>query len=51
MALYKNGGLLTQSDDAAFEKEFSPGHEAPWAGIYRCKNCEDEISIAGGHKL
>lgn len=51
MALYKNGGLLTQSDDAAFENEFSPGHEAPWAGIYRCKNCEDEISIAGGHKL
>ena len=51
MALYKHGNLLAQSDDVAFDRELSPGNAAPWAGIYRCKNCEDEISIAGGHIL
>lgn len=51
MALYKEGNRLTHSDDVAFDKEFTPGIEAPWAGIYRCINCGDEISIAGGHKL
>jgi len=51
MALYKDGSHLTQSTDAAFDKTFSPGEAAPYAGIYRCTNCGDEISIAGGHTL
>lgn len=51
MALYKHGGLLTHTEDAAFDQSYSPGVEAPHPGIYRCTNCGDEIAIAGGHIL
>ena len=51
MALYKNGNLLTLSQDAAFDALHSPGTAAPHPGIYRCTACGDEIAIAGGHTL
>lgn len=51
MALYKYGGGLAQSQDAAFDVTHAPGTEAPYPGIYRCTSCGDEISIAGGHTL
>jgi len=50
MALYKYPGV-TKSEDVAFDKEFSPGNKAEWHGIYKCKNCGDEIAIAEGHVL
>ncbi len=51
MALYKQGNRLTQSQDAAFDKTYSPGTKAPHPGIYRCTSCGDEIAIAGDHTL
>lgn len=51
MALYKHGNHLSQSQDAAFDAEHSPGSAAPHPGIYKCTNCGDEIAIAGGHIL
>lgn len=51
MALYKYSKYLTQSNDAAFDATHNPGVSAPYAGIYRCTNCGDEIAIAGGHTL
>lgn len=51
MALYKNGNLLIQSVDAAFDATHRPGIAAPHPGIYRCTACGDEIAIAAGHTL
>jgi hypothetical protein len=51
MALYKHGTDLTQSTDKAFDQLNGPGTAAPWAGIYKCTSCGDEIAIAGGHIL
>ncbi|MDR3389907.1 MAG: hypothetical protein P4L92_22955 [Rudaea sp.] len=36
---------------AAFMDEHPPGTPAPYAGIYRCKDCNFEIGIAKGHIL
>lgn len=51
MALYKNGGALSQSNHEAFDVTHSPGTAAPHPGIYKCTGCGDEIAIAGGHTL
>lgn len=51
MALYKNGTLLQQANDPAFDAKHSPGTAAPYPGIFRCTSCGDEIAIAGGHIL
>ena len=51
MALYKHGNFLTQSNNAAFDKTFSPSTAAPYHGIYKCTGCGDEIAIAEGNKL
>jgi hypothetical protein len=51
MALYKHGQFLKQHNDAAFDTTHPPGVAAPYAGIYRCTNCGDEIAIAGGNTL
>lgn len=51
MAIYKYASFIEKSDDDAFDKSFSPGTSAPYAGIYRCEACGDEIAIAGGHTL
>ncbi|MGF6768877.1 hypothetical protein P3T18_001347 [Paraburkholderia sp. GAS199] len=51
MALFKNGQLLQQSSDPAFDARHHPGTPAPYPGIYKCTSCGDEIAIAGGHVL
>lgn len=51
MAQYKSMTYLNQSNDKKFDDEHSPGVEAPYPGIYRCKACGDEISTAKGHTL
>lgn len=49
MAIYKNSSFLQNSSDAAFDKDYSPGSVAPYAGVYRCMGCHREIGIAEGH--
>jgi hypothetical protein len=44
MALYKNSGYLTQSNDTGFDKLYKPGAKCPVSGIYRCEGCGDEIA-------
>jgi len=51
MALYKNGNHLVQSSDAAFDEEHRPGTVVSNSGIYRCKNCGDEIAANKGNPL
>lgn len=51
MALYKYGTYLKTSDHQAFDNRLTPGTAAPYAGIYRCTGCGDEIGIAKGHTL
>lgn len=51
MAQYKSATYLNQSNESKFDTEHSPGVEAPYPGIYRCKAWGDEISIAKGNKL
>ena len=51
MALYKYSNHFTQVNDSAFDKTHQPGTSAPHPGIYKCTNCGDEITIAGGHTL
>lgn len=51
MALYKNSNFVVQVQDAAFDKDQSPGTTAPHAGIYRCMGCHREIAIAEAHIL
>jgi hypothetical protein len=49
MALYKNASYLTQSSDAAFDAEHSPGSKTSNSGIYRCMGCGREIVSEGGN--
>lgn len=51
MAFYKHGQFLTLSQDAAFDAEYTPGQATPHSGIYRCKNCGDEIASNAGNPL
>ena len=51
MAQYKSLTYLNQSNDSKFDAEHSPGVSAPHPGIYRCKACGDEVSIAKGNTL
>ncbi len=51
MAIYKAGTNVVVGTGNAFESEHSPGTEAPYAGIYACVSCGDEIGIAKGHVL
>lgn len=51
MALYKAGTNVGVGTGKAFEEEHSPGIAAPYAGIYACVHCGDEIGIAKGHIL
>ena len=47
MSVYKEKNYLGQNDDSAFDKDYSPGAEAPLACIYRCMGCHREIGFAG----
>lgn len=51
MALYKHGQYLNQSQDSAFDAEHRPGTVVNNSGIYRCKNCGDEIAANKGNPL
>jgi hypothetical protein len=51
MAQYKDSTHVTYSNDSKFDTEHSPGAAAPYAGIYRCIACGQEIGIANGHTL
>ena len=51
MALYKYADNLKTSTHNAFDDKHAPGDAAPYAGIYRCVGCGDEIGIAKGHTL
>jgi hypothetical protein len=51
MAKYKYPHHMVQSDVGAFDKEWLPGQIAVNGGIYRCKNCGDELAIARGQAL
>lgn len=43
MALYSNSSYLSTSNEAAFNKDHSPGGQVPHSGIYRCMGCHREI--------
>lgn len=43
MALYKVDRYFTQSNDAAFYTEYTPGSATPHSGIYKCLGCGHEI--------
>lgn len=49
MALYKYDQFLIKSSDPAFDRVFLPGTAAPYAGIFRCASCGDEIALPRGH--
>lgn len=51
MALYQRTDVVQHTTHQAFDTRHSPGSDAPFAGIYRCTGCGDEIGIAKGHKL
>lgn len=51
MASYKYGQYLTENNHAEFDREWSPGSVPPNSGIYRCKNCGDEIAANKGNPL
>jgi hypothetical protein len=44
MAWYKYDQYLTKSDSGDFDKEHTPGTEAPFSGIYRCMGCGSEVA-------
>ena len=45
MAQFKNSEHLVQGNASAFDKEWRGGEVVVNAGIYRCKNCGDEIVL------
>lgn len=51
MAKYKYGNRLTQEDSVAYDHDWKPGSVPPNSGIYRCKNCGDEIAANKGNPL
>jgi hypothetical protein len=52
MALYKHQQFAPKhTDDAAFDKFYKPGTEAPHSGIYRCYSCHKEAVSTAGHPL
>lgn len=51
MASYKHGQYLVKSESEAFDREFKPGEDGPWSGIYRCSNCGDEVAANAGNPL
>ncbi|MDO1581504.1 hypothetical protein [Rhizobium oryzicola] len=48
MAKFKYSAHLKQSDVSAFDNGWLPGQSPPNSGIYRCKNCGDEIVVPRG---
>ena len=53
MALYdgKNSQYVKPGHGTAFDAEHKPGTAVPHSGIYRCKNCGDEVTCNKGDPL
>jgi len=51
MAVFKDPGLLLQSNHAAFDAVVLPGKPSAWAGIYRCTVCQREVLVQLGEAL
>jgi hypothetical protein len=51
MASYKYGKYLLRYESDQFDKEFEPGSIPYNSGIYRCKNCGEEIAATEGVPL
>ena len=51
MAQYKYQKYLSQSDNAGYDKLYSPGSVCLNSGIYRCEACGDEIASNKGNPL
>lgn len=51
MAVFKDPGLLLQSNHIAFDAVVHPGNTSAWSGIYRCTVCQREILVRLGEPL
>ena len=51
MALYWQGQYLKQWEHEQFKKDYSPGKETAWSGIYRCQGCGREVVHTVGKPL
>jgi len=51
MAQYKYGQHLNKSEHEAYDMVFSPGTVVTNSGIYRCRNCGDEIAANKNNPL
>ncbi len=51
MAQYKYGQHLEQNNHSEYDAEYKPGTVVTNSGIYRCKNCSDEIAANKGNPL
>lgn len=51
MAWFKYDQDLKRSPGDAYDKYYSPGTHAPYAGVYRCHGCGREVGIAVNHSL
>lgn len=51
MALYRKGTNVRPGSGDAFERLVDAGEPAPWAGIYACVACGDEMPAVKGTPL
>ena len=51
MAMFKDEGHLWPSTCDVFEDDHPAGGEAPWTGIYACRECNHEIVSSEGAPL
>jgi hypothetical protein len=49
--LYKYSHFLLKSEDAVFDRIFTPGVDTPHSGIYRCEGCGREVTSVADHPL
>jgi len=51
MAVYKYAQYLVQSHHSAFDTIVQPGQKSPYAGIYRCEGCGENIVSPHGQTM
>lgn len=51
LAQYKYAQYLQENNHAEFDADYAPGTVMNNSGIYRCKNCGDEIAANKGNPL
>ena len=49
MAQYKYSNYLFHSDNAEYDKIYTPGANCANSGIYRCEGCRDEVASNKGN--